>query len=124
MDGNYGGTLERRLAKCDTVVFLDLPRVVCLARVLKRRLQFRGRARPDMNPGCPERLSWEFLSWIWNYPVQKRPKILARLARLHPGQKSVVLTSQSEMDRFFQSLPHVDRQIEILANEQSPAVIG
>ena len=25
MDGNYGRTLERRLAACDTVIFLDLP---------------------------------------------------------------------------------------------------
>lgn len=30
MDGNYGGTLDVRLARCDTVVFLDVPRVVCL----------------------------------------------------------------------------------------------
>src|SRR5207247_6652305 len=35
IDGNYGGTLDLRLAACDTVVFIDLPRVVCLLRVLR-----------------------------------------------------------------------------------------
>ena len=29
MDGNYSGTLGRRLEACDTVVFVDLPRAVC-----------------------------------------------------------------------------------------------
>ena len=104
MDGNYGGTLERRLAACDTVVFLDLPRIVCLLRVLRRRLRFHNRARPDMNAGCPERLSWEFLSWIWTYPTQRRPGILARLAGLRPDQQSIVLESEAAIDRFFEAL--------------------
>jgi hypothetical protein len=34
MDGNYAGTLDRRLAACDTVIFLDLPRTVCLWRAV------------------------------------------------------------------------------------------
>src|ERR1051326_8693301 len=42
MDGNYGGTLDLRLAACDTVLFLDFPPIVCLCRVLKRRVQFHN----------------------------------------------------------------------------------
>jgi adenylate kinase family enzyme len=38
MDGNYGGTLDLRLAHCDTVVFLDVPRLVCISRVIRRSL--------------------------------------------------------------------------------------
>ena len=30
MDGNYGGTLDLRLAACDTAIFLDLPPRICL----------------------------------------------------------------------------------------------
>src|SRR5213596_1104817 len=40
MDGNYGGTLDLRLQRCDTVVFLDLPRLTCLGRVVRRWLTF------------------------------------------------------------------------------------
>src|SRR6201995_1710403 len=52
IDGNYSGTLEVRLAACDTVVFLDLPRRVCIWRVLKRVLTYRDGSRPDMAEGC------------------------------------------------------------------------
>ena len=65
MDGNYGRTLPVRLAAADTVIFLDLPRVVCTWRVLKRQVRWLGRVRPDAAPGCPERLTWEFVSWVW-----------------------------------------------------------
>src|SRR5918992_2213979 len=41
IDGNYSGTLELRLQKADTVVFLDMPRRLCLWRIVKRNLQYR-----------------------------------------------------------------------------------
>lgn len=100
MDGNYGGTLPLRLAACDTVVFLDLPRVVCVARALRRWRRHAGRTRPDMAPGCPERLSLEFLRWIWDYPRTRRPGILRQLAALGDGQRVVVLRSDGEVERF------------------------
>jgi adenylate kinase family enzyme len=103
MDGNFGGTLELRLAACDTVIFLDLPRALCLWRVLLRRLRFLGRTRPDMSPGCPERLTWEFLQWIWTYPSARRPKLLARLEALRGEKNVVVLRSRREVEAFLVS---------------------
>jgi len=100
MDGNYGGTLDLRLGRSDMVVFLDLPRVVCLWRVLKRQLRFRGRSRPDMPPGCPERLSWEFITWIWTYPIRRRGAILAKLNALRGSARVVVLSSAREARDF------------------------
>src|SRR5947209_9630130 len=64
IDGNYSGTLDMRLAACDTVVFLDLPRTVCIRRVLKRVLTYRDGTRPDMAEGCTEKFDFEFLRWI------------------------------------------------------------
>src|SRR5687767_2595929 len=61
MDGNYGGTLEVRVRRSDTIVFLDLPRLLCLWRITKRRFLYSGRSRPDMAEGCTERLNWEFV---------------------------------------------------------------
>src|ERR1051325_3370360 len=48
MDGNYSGTLEMRMAACDTVIFLDIARSVCLWRVMKRSISYRKECRPDM----------------------------------------------------------------------------
>lgn len=45
MDGNYGGTLPRRLDACDTVIFLDRRRLTCLWRVLRRRRVHESESR-------------------------------------------------------------------------------
>ena len=103
MDGNYGGTLNIRLAACDAVVFLDIPRFVCLWRVLRRQLEHAGQARAEV-PGCPERLSWEFVKWIWTYPARRRGSILRRLKELEPHKRVHVLRTSQEMDRFLDSL--------------------
>jgi len=104
MDGNYGGTLDARLAACDTVIFLDLPRRVCAWRVLRRTARFYGRSRPDMAPGCPERLSLEFLRWVWDYPSRRRPAILCKLDALQPNRRVVVLRSAADVERYVASV--------------------
>ena len=103
IDGNYGGTLDMRLAACDGVVFLDLPRRVCVWRILKRRARYLGRTRPDLAPGCPERLTWEFVSWVWTYRNRRRGPILDRLRAL-TGRRVVVLSSSREVGRFLAGL--------------------
>jgi adenylate kinase family enzyme len=100
LDGNYSGTLDVRLAACDTVIFLDLPRALCTWRVLKRAFVYWNRSRPDVAEGCRENLNWEFLLWVWNYPKRSRPKVLARLEE-HASEKQVVtLRSSVEVERF------------------------
>jgi adenylate kinase family enzyme len=104
MDGSYDGTLDLRLRACDTVVFLDMPRWLCLWRIVRRRLQFHRRSRPDVSDGCPERLHWQFLRWIWSYPQLRRPGILERLQRRAADQRAVVLRSSSEVDAFLEHI--------------------
>ena len=105
MDGNYGGTLEMRLMACDTVIFLDLPRIVCLRSVIARWLRHAGQTRPDMAPGCPEQMSWEFVRWIWTYPDDRRPGIMMRLAQVPAETTVMVLRSRGEVSRFLKTLP-------------------
>jgi len=81
IDGNYSGTLEPRLRRADTVVFLDTPRWLSLLRVLRRTLTHLGRVRRDAAPACPERLDAEFLRFAWNWNRRSRAPLLARLRR-------------------------------------------
>jgi adenylate kinase family enzyme len=103
-DGNYGGTMEIRMAAADTIVFLDFPRRICLWRVLKRQLRYRGRSRPDMTEGCPERLSPEFVRWIWEYPRTRRPGVLARTRTAGAHARHVILRSPREVEAWVGSL--------------------
>lgn len=101
MDGNYGRTLAARLAVADTAVLLDVPRLTCLRRVLVRALRHRGRSRPDMTEGCPERVSWEFVEWIWTYPARRRPEVLAMLEEFERrGGRAAVLRKPAEVRAF------------------------
>jgi adenylate kinase family enzyme len=102
MDGNYGGTLDLRLAACDLVVFLDVPRLRCLWRVVWRRMRHLGRSRPDMAAGCAERLDFEFVRWVWTYPKRRRPGVLAKVAAA--GKPLTILRSTSETERFVATL--------------------
>jgi adenylate kinase family enzyme len=79
MDGNYSGTLDIRLARADTAIWLDYPRHVCLRRALWRAAATHGRVRPDMAEGCPERFDLEFLRYVWNFNARYRPRLVAAL---------------------------------------------
>ncbi len=79
IDGQYGASLTERLARADLAIFLDLPTRICLWRVVKRWWQLRGRVRPDMSEGCPEKIDLEFLHYVATFRLLQRPRIVAAL---------------------------------------------
>jgi adenylate kinase family enzyme len=103
MDGNYGGTMSQRLAGCDSVIFLDLPSIVCLWRVIRRIVRYAGRSRPDLAPGCPEQLSWTFLWWVWTYRWRSRAVVLQRLRELPATTRVEILRSPREVEVFLKA---------------------
>ncbi len=104
LDGNYRSTLPERLAEADTVIFLDLPRWLCVARAIKRRFQYMRRPRPDISEGCTEPIVHEsfprFLHWIWHYRERARPDIIEQLSELSPDQQLIWLKSPAAVDAF------------------------
>ena len=104
MDGNYGGTMELRLEKADTIIFLYLSRWLCLYRILKRTLKYYGKVRPRMAKGCPERFSLEFIHYVMSYNDSRAPKILNRLLELKDEKKIYVLKSRKAVSNFMKSI--------------------
>ena len=105
LDGNYGGTMEERIAASDTVILLARSRATCLFRVFKRSLKGWVGRRPDLAPGCRERLpTLEFLRWIWSYNRIHLPRILRRLEKAAPQKNVVILRSDAEVEGFLDSL--------------------
>ena len=79
IDGNYGSSLPLRVERADRVIWLDYPTYLCLTRILKRWWHYRGRARPDMTEGCPERLDLEFLFYVLTFRAAWRERNAAAL---------------------------------------------
>jgi adenylate kinase family enzyme len=104
IDGNYSGTLELRMRQCDAIVFLDLPRVLCLWRIVKRFFLYRDGNRPDMAEGCRETLDLKFVSWVWNYHRRSRPKVIRLVQEYAEGRQIFWLRSRSEVKKFLSQL--------------------
>jgi adenylate kinase family enzyme len=104
MDGNYSGTLDLRLTVADAVIFLDMPRLMCLWRIFKRRLQYASQTRPDMAEGCPEQLNWDFMRYVWSYPKRRRFAILETLHKQPNHQTVIVLRSPAQVRDFLRSI--------------------
>ena len=102
IDGNYDGTLVERIGRADSVVYLDYPISLCVARLLRRIWTYRGRSRPDMPKGCPERFDFAFLVYLvrWN----SGPRI--RTERVLQGHEAKVirLKKPAELNRWMATL--------------------
>ncbi len=98
MDGNYGGTLERRVAACDSIVFLDRPRWLCMWRILKRRMPWG--VRVGMAEGCPDKLDVSFATWVWGFRGRQRPRIRALLEASRPTKRVITLKSERDVEEF------------------------
>lgn len=103
IDGNYSRTMEARLSKCDTVIYLDFDRWECLWGVCQRVLGSHGKARPDMSAGCPERFNWEFVKWVWNFNKNNRVQNYTYLAKARHA-KTVVLRNRKAVRRFLETI--------------------
>lgn len=100
MDGNYGGTMDIRLEKADMIIFMDRSRWLCLYRIIKRQIQYWGRTRPDMTEGCEERLTWEFIKYVYRYNDTRRPGILEQLQKWKGSKKVFILKNSQQIRRF------------------------
>ena len=70
------GVSQRVRDAADFVVFLDLPRRVCLWRVLRRYVRHFGDIRPGLPPGCVEwRILPRLLRVVWTFPANAGTKI-------------------------------------------------
>jgi len=104
MDGDYNSSLELRTGFADAIVFLDLPRFVCLYRVLKRILKNVGRTRADLPDDCPEKVDMEFLRWVWSWHRMIRPRVLGCLDAPRSNLEVITLSSLEDIRRFEEGL--------------------
>lgn len=107
IEGNYAKTYDLRSASADMVIYLELPLSVCLYRVVKRWLTHLGKTRPDMAPGCKEKLDYTFIRFIVTTYRTRKVAMEDRLQRLQsarPEVSVVRLTSKADIDTYLESI--------------------
>lgn len=102
IEGNYTGTLDIREQCADTVIYLERPLIVCLYRVLKRRIHYQGRNREDMAEGCQEKIDWEFVKFIVQTYRSRKKEMKKRMKRyVEEGKTVYYLKTSAEIKTFF-----------------------
>ena len=94
IDGNYGSTMDIRMAECDTVFFLDYSADICLSGIKDRM----GKARPDM-PWIETEEDSEFLEFIRSYNTESRPKVLELLNK-YSEKNIIVFNNRDDADAY------------------------
>lgn len=99
IDGNYGSTIEMRLAACDTAFFLDYPAEVCLEGVRARR----GKPRSDMPWYETDEEDTKFIEFIKSYNEESRPQVMELLEKY--AHKDIhIFKNREEKDAFLNRL--------------------
>ena len=98
IDGNYGSTMELRMAACDTVIFLDYPLDICLDGIKERR----GKPRSDM-PWIETEEDEEFIEFIKSYNEQQKPKVLELLEK-YSDRNIIIFRNREQADEFLSLL--------------------
>lgn len=106
MDGTSPSSLDLRLPRADLVIWVRMPRLLCLWGVAKRVMRHHGRTRPEMAEGCPEPFpDRDFLTYIWTFEQRHAPALI-RALDLHGAQvPMLVLKSRGEMRRLLDLVP-------------------
>lgn len=102
VDGNYLRTLDMRSEKADTIIFINMPTYLCLYRIIKRRLMYIGKSRPDMAEGCPEGIDFDFFKWVLTYNKKIRPNILSKLES-YKDKKIIIFNNRKDIKDFIES---------------------
>ena len=101
IDGNYIRTFDMRAERADTIIFINMPTYVCFYRVIKRRVMYKDKSRPDMAEGCPEGIDFEFFKWVLTYNKKIRPRILEKLKKYN-DKTVIILNSEKEVKDFIE----------------------
>jgi len=104
LDGTNPSTFDVRLPRTDFVIWVRMPRLLCVWGAVSRWIKWMGRTRPEMAPGCIEKVDWQFLRFIWTFEEKFAPRVLAGLAQHGPDVPVLQLTSRRQMNELLDLL--------------------
>ncbi len=107
IDGNYSNTIEYRADAADTIILLKVPLILSYFRIIKRRIMYHNKVRPDVAEGCKENLNWEMMVWIWNYKKRAAGKTADLIEKNKNDKTIIVLDSPKKVTGFLKELSNL-----------------
>lgn len=107
MEGNYVRAFYPRIFHADVVIYIDVSRYHCVARIIKRMIFNYGKTGVSLPPNCPEQFNgafWIFLKWVWNFDKRYRYMIVDLLDEFKNEKQIYILKSQKEVDNFLNKI--------------------
>lgn len=103
-EGGRSSTWPERLDRADTLIFLDFPTWFRSYRILKRRIEYHGKTRPDLPEDCPENLNWEFVQFVWSTRKVGRSKMIEFFNAVPDHKEKYRLRDRSEVAKFLECI--------------------
>ncbi len=104
IDGNFDSSLDIRLPRADSVIYLDFATSVCIRRVVKRILTTFGKVREDMAEECPERIDVPFIKWVWRFRKDVRPAVYESVRQYYNGSDLFIFHNPDQVNDYLQGL--------------------
>lgn len=100
IDGDYSSTMELRMKECDTIIFLDYPKDICLEGI-KNRIGQKRSDLPWVETSTNEDL--EFINLVKEYNIKKRPKVIELLNK-YSDKNIYIFKDRIETEEFLKDI--------------------
>ncbi|GAB3844574.1 topology modulation protein [Dactylosporangium cerinum] len=108
IDGNSTASMPIRFAAADTIIFLDLPPLVCLWGIALRRLRYRGGRHSD---GVHDRITLAFLRYVLGFRRRHAPTVRAHIAAHGEHAELFEVTSRRQVNQLITGLDSGGRDV-------------
>jgi len=96
---------DGRFNNCDTIIYLNVNRFICLYRFLRRYYKYRGKVRPDITEGCFEKIDINIIKYIlYDYPKKYCNRLKLFEEGIHQGKKVIILNSSRGINEWLELL--------------------
>lgn len=109
IDGTYKDTLETRVRKADTVIFLDYSTTAKLKGILSRYFKNKGKEKPEI-PGCKEQMNLEFIKLTMKWNKTKR-KIIVDILEKNKDKKIIIFKNRRKLNKWYEE--EFNKKIEL-----------
>lgn len=110
IEGTYPLSSESVLKAADTIIFLDMPFLLCLKRVFKRHREKHGRRR-DLPDGSTDKLDLHLIWKVLTFRFKDKGTFQQMLDNRKPGQEVIQLYSSKEVKEFLAQQGYMEEEI-------------